>query len=234
MFEHVPKHVAICLSVGEYAALTCAGVFDFETGLRLIKARAEAMEFEVSGARPGAKAQGMCLVVGLDKDSVEKHCKASSSKGENCQIAACLFSRAFSVSGSLSAVESFVEKAKAAGALDCVLLKQAGAFHSSEMADVRNILVKELEAVKGKMMPPRCTVYCNASAKAVGPQSSVQEIVKMLAEQMVSPVLWELSMQQAISDGCTEFYELGPGTQLKGIMKRIDGKIADKMSNISV
>eukprot|EP00913_Durusdinium_trenchii_P009317 g8755.t1 len=91
------------------------GWLDF--GLRLIKARAEAMEFEVSGARPGAKAQGMCLVVGLDKDSVEKHCKASSSKGENCQIAACLFSRAFSVSGSLSAVESFVEKAKAAGAL---------------------------------------------------------------------------------------------------------------------
>lgn len=221
------------LSVGEYAALTCAGVFDFETGLRLIKDRAEAMDFAV-GSRPGAKAQGMCLVVGLDKDTVEKQCKASCSKGETCQIAACLFSRAFSVSGSLSAIESFVQNAKAAGALDCVVLKQAGAFHTSEMADVRNILVNKLDAIKGKMMPPRCTVYCNAGAKAIGPQSSVQDIVKMLAEQMVSPVLWELSMQQAISDGCTKFYELGPGTQLKGIMKRIDGKIADKMSNISV
>mmetsp|Transcript_129080 Transcript_129080/g.306202 ORF Transcript_129080/g.306202 Transcript_129080/m.306202 type:complete len:522 (-) Transcript_129080:91-1656(-) len=222
------------LSVGEFAALTCAGVFDFETGLRLIKARAEAMDFEVSGARPGSKAQGMCLVVGLEKAEVEKKCKGSAGKGETCQIAACLFSRAFSVSGSLAAVQTFMEKAQAAGALQCTLLKLSGAFHTPEMADVRNILVKELDAVKSKLMPPRCMVYSNASAKAIGPHCSTQDIVKALADQMVSPVLWEQSMQNAIRDGCTEFYELGPGSQLKGIMKRIDGKIADKMCSISV
>ncbi|CAE7234175.1 pksE, partial [Symbiodinium pilosum] len=60
------------LSLGEYVALTAAGVFDFETGLRLIKVRAEAMQFELSGGRPGAKAQGMCLVVGMVKDEVER------------------------------------------------------------------------------------------------------------------------------------------------------------------
>ncbi|CAJ1362096.1 unnamed protein product [Effrenium voratum] len=230
----VGRDSGVGLSVGEFAALTCAGVFDFETGLRLIKARAEAMDFEVSGARPGSKAQGMCLVVGLEKAEVEKKCKGSAGKGETCQIAACLFSRAFSVSGSLAAVQTFMEKAQAAGALQCTLLKLSGAFHTPEMADVRNILVKELDAVKSKLMPPRCMVYSNASAKAIGPHCSTQDIVKALADQMVSPVLWEQSMQNAIRDGCTEFYELGPGSQLKGIMKRIDGKIADKMCSISV
>ncbi|CAE7504337.1 MCAT [Symbiodinium sp. KB8] len=222
------------LSLGEYVALTAAGVFDFETGLRLIKVRSEAMQFELSGGRPGAKAQGMCLAVGLVKDEVERLCKECAGKGETCQIAACLFSRAFSVAGSRAAVESFVEKSLAAGALQCSLLKNSGAFHTPEMLDVRNIVVKELEAAKASMKPPRCTVYANATAKAIGPDTPIQEIVKLLADQMVSPVLWEQSMQQAIRDGCTEFYELGPGSQLKGILKRIDGKIADKMCNLSV
>mmetsp|Transcript_60856 Transcript_60856/g.135928 ORF Transcript_60856/g.135928 Transcript_60856/m.135928 type:complete len:522 (+) Transcript_60856:66-1631(+) len=234
-----PDKVSRCsamagLSLGEYVALTAAGVFDFETGLRLIKVRSEAMHFELSGSRPGAKAQGMCLAVGLVKEDVERLCKEAAGKGETCAIAACLFSRAFSVAGTLSAVESFVAKASAAGALQCSMLKQSGAFHTPDMADVRNIVVKELEAVKSSLAPPRCTVYANAGAKAIGPQTSVQEIIKLLADQMVSPVLWEQSMQQAIKGGCTEFYELGPGSQLKGILKRIDGKIADKMCNVSV
>ncbi|CAE7663598.1 MCAT [Symbiodinium sp. CCMP2592] len=165
------------LSLGEYVALTAAGVFDFETGLRLIKVRSEAMQFELSGGRPGAKAQGMCLVVGLVKDEVERLCKECAGKGETCQIAACLFSRAFSVAGSRSAVESFVEKSLAAGALQCSLLKNSGAFHTPEMLDVRNIVVKELEAAKASMKPPRCTVYANATAKAIGPDTPIQDLL---------------------------------------------------------
>lgn len=220
------------LSLGEYSALTAAGVFNFETGLRLVKARADAMDFEMSGSRPGAKPQGMCNCVGLMRDEVEKLCKSVAGKGETCQIAACLFSRAFSVGGSLSAVQAFVEKAGSAGALHCGMLKLAGAFHTPEMADVKNILVKELEAAKSSMKAPKCKVYPNSSAKPIDSNTPVQDIVKLLGDQMVSPVLWEQSMQQAIRDGCSEFYEVGPGSQLKGIMKRIDGKIADKMSNI--
>jgi len=136
------------------------------------------------------------------------------------------------VGGSLSAVQAFVEKAGSAGALHCGMLKLAGAFHTPEMADVKNILVKELEAAKSSMKAPKCKVYPNSSAKPIDSNTPVQDIVKLLGDQMVSPVLWEQSMQQAIRDGCSEFYEVGPGSQLKGIMKRIDGKIADKMSNI--
>jgi len=219
------------LSLGEYSALAAAGVFDFETGLRVVKARAEAMDFEISGVRPGAKAQAMCLVVGLARDEVEKLCKSCAGKGETCQVASCLFSRGFAVGGSLSAVETFESKAKDT-ALQCNILSLSGAFHTQEMADVRGILVKELEAVKSSLRSPRCNVYPNSSSVAVGPNASVQDIIKLLADQMVSPVLWEQSMQQAIKDGCTEFYEIGPGCQLTGIMKRIDGKVADKMSSI--
>ncbi|CAE8607856.1 unnamed protein product [Polarella glacialis] len=234
-----PEKVSRCtalagLSVGEYSALTAAGVFDFETGLRIVKARAEAMDFEVSGGRPGAKAQAMCLVVGLDSEAVEKLCKDCSGerKGESCQIAACLFPRGFSVGGCESTVRSFETKALAAGALQCQLMKLAGAFHTPEMSGVRDYLVQQLDSVKASLRPPRCKVYSNASAKAIGPDTPVQDIVKLLSEQLVSPVLWEQSMQQAIKDDCTEFYEVGPGRQLTGMMRRIDWKIADKMSTV--
>eukprot|EP00933_Yihiella_yeosuensis_P081459 TRINITY_DN95074_c0_g1_i1.p1 TRINITY_DN95074_c0_g1~~TRINITY_DN95074_c0_g1_i1.p1 ORF type:complete len:527 (-),score=106.54 TRINITY_DN95074_c0_g1_i1:32-1612(-) len=236
-----PEKVSRCssiagLSVGEYAALTAAGVFDFETGLKIIKARAEAMDFEISGSRPGAKAQAMGLVMGMDRDAVEKLCSACAAdagKGETCQIAACLFSRGYSVGGTETAVNAFIQKAPAAGALQCHVLGLSGAFHTPEMTGVRDYVAKQLEGVKASMRPPKCTVYSNSTAKAIGPNTPVQEIIKTLADQIISPVLWEQSMQQAILDGASEFYEVGPGMQLKGMMKRIDFKIADRMLNVT-
>lgn len=222
------------LSIGEYTALTVAGVMDLETGLKVIKARAEAMEFE--SVRKDAKQQGMMLLAGLERAAVEQLCKETSAekKGETCQIAAYLFPRAFSVSGSEVALQSLERKAQDAGALQTRTLKTSGAFHSQAMESVRAFLVQQLDANKSSMKPPRCSVYMNSTALPIGPSTPVKDIVKLLADQMVQPVLWEQSIQQAIRDGCAEFFELGPGQQLKGMMRRIDPKVADKMSNVFV
>jgi len=231
-----PSAVSRCqamagLSLGEYTALTAAGVFDFETGLKLVKSRAAAMDFETT--KPNAKKQAMISVAGLEKDIVEKLCKEASIKGESCQIATSLFPRGFSVGGTEAAVLAVEKKALEAGALQAKLLRTSGAFHTPLMADAKAEMAQQLDRVKGSMKSPRCQVYMNASGKAVGPSTDVKDIVKLLADGMVGEVHWELSMQQAIKDGCTDFYECGPSKQLKAMMKRIDPKVAEKMLSIS-
>lgn len=234
-----PEKVVRCtafagLSVGEYSALTAAGVFDFETGLKLVKARAEAMDFEA--ARPDSKKQSMILIVGLERDVVERLCREASGerKGETCQIAGHLFPKAFSVAGSEHAVYSVEKKGREAGALQVKSMKVSNAFHTPAMSTVRDYLLPQLEAIKSSMRAPRCKVYMNSTAKAFGPETPVKDIIKQLGDQLIMPVLWEQSVQQAIRDGCVEFYECGPSRQLRGMLNRIDPKLADKMSSISV
>lgn len=222
------------LSVGEYAALTAAGVFDFETGLKIVKARAEAMDFEAT--RPDSKKQGMVVVVGLERDVIERIIREASAerKGETCQISGYLFPKAFTVAGSEFALQSAERKASEAGALQVRSLKVSSAYHTPAMLSVRDYLLPQLDNAKANMKPPRCKVYMNSTAKAIGPDTPVKDIIKQLGEQLLQPVLWEQSVQQAIRDGCTEFYECGPSRQLRGMLNRIDPKMADKMSNVSV
>merc|ERR1712187_224153 len=229
-----PSKVSRCqamagLSLGEYAALTAAGVFDFSTGLELVKLRAEAMDFQTSKSQ-----QAMLTVAGLEKALVEKLCKECSTKGESCQIANCLFPKGYAVGGSSEAVKMMEKKAIDAGALQAKLLPTSGAFHTPLMKDVKEEVTKKLDKVKGSMNPPKCCVYMNSTGKTITSSTSVDEIVKLIGEQIVSQVMWEQSMQMAIRDGISEFYELGPSKQLKAMMKRIDPKIAEKMVNISV
>merc|ERR1719277_414563 len=219
------------LSLGEYAALCCAGVFDFETGLKLVQSRAQAMDHETT--KPNAKKQAMISVAGLDKDILEKLCKEASVKGESCQIATSLFPRGFSVGGTEVAVLALEKKAIEAGALQAKVLKTSGAFHTPLMAEAKAEMAQALDRVKASMKPPRCTVYMNASGKAVGSDTDVKDIIKLLADGMVGEAQWEKSMQQAIKDGCTDFYECGPSKQLKAMMKRIDPRMADKMISIA-
>lgn len=218
------------LSLGEYVALTVAGVFDFETGLRLVKARAEAMEHETT--KPGAKAQGMLSVAGLTEDVVNTLCGEVAVDGQVCQIANYLFPKGFSCAGDAAAIKDLEKKVTDAGALQAKLLKTSGAFHTPMMAPARDKLLKALEEAKPSMSPPRCKVYMNVTAKPIDAKTDVSEIIKLLGDQITSGVQWEKSMKNAIADGATEFYECGPSKQLKAMMKRIDANMVQHMSNI--
>jgi len=232
--EKVERCMALAgLSLGEYTALTAAGVFDFETCLAIVKERGEAMDYETKKA--GAVAQSMMSVAGLSEGAVDALCQeivAGEGPGAVCQIANFLFPNGFSVAGTTSAVAQLEDKAKEAGALQAKMLKTSGAFHTPVMAGAKDRVLAALEKARGSMNPPRVPVYMNCTAKTIGPDTSVSEIIELLGEQLVSPVRWEQSMQAAIKGGCTTFYECGPNKQLKAMMKRIDPKIQEKMTSV--
>jgi len=221
------------LSLGEYTALTVAGVFDFETGLKLVKARGEAMDFEAT--KEGAPKQGMLSVAGLEEDKLNdciREIMAARKGSYTLQIANYLFPKGFSVAGSMDCVEELKDKAEDAGALQAKVLKTSGAFHTPMMQGAKDHLMQQLYGARATMQSPKCTVYMNTTAEAIGPGTSPDEIIEMLGNQLVSPVKWVQSMQKALEDGMTEFYECGPSKQLKAMMKRIDPKMAENTQNV--
>merc|ERR1711972_1176897 len=100
------------------------------------------------------------------------------------------------------------------------------------MQGARAALLEALASCKDEMQRPRCCVYMNVTAAPIGPHTSVQEIIDLLGNQLVSPVLWDKSMTKIIEDGCDEFYECGPNKQLTAMMKRINPGIHKAMTNI--
>mmetsp|Transcript_86571 Transcript_86571/g.149822 ORF Transcript_86571/g.149822 Transcript_86571/m.149822 type:complete len:517 (-) Transcript_86571:72-1622(-) len=230
-----PTKVSNCeatagLSLGEYTALTVAGVFDFETGLKLVKTRGEAMEHETT--KPDAKAQSMMSVAGLDKGTVENLCAESCAPGEVCKIANFLFPKGFSCAGDTAAVEKLEKKVLDAGALQAKMLKTSGAFHTPIMSPAREKLMAALELAKPSMKPPKCKVYMNVTSKAIDSSTKPSEICSMLGDQLTNSVMWDSCMTNAINDGITEFFECGPSKQLKAMMKRIDAKMVNNMTNV--
>merc|ERR1712048_2320 len=153
---------------------------------------------------------------------------------EVCQIANFLFPKGFSVAGSKDAIERLLPKLTDAGALQTKMLKTSGAFHTSMMLGARSALLTKLGELEGQMRPPRCNVYMNITSKPIGPDTPVQDIITMLGDQLVSPVLWDGSMVNAIHDGCQEFFECGPSKQLKSMMKRIKKQAFDATVNVAV
>lgn len=218
------------LSLGEYTALTVAGVFDFETCLRLVKARGEAMEYETT--KPGARDQAMMSVAGLPEDTIEQMCRELAVEGQICQIANYLFPKGYSVAGDAAAVKALEPKVLEAGALQAKMIKISGAFHTPIMAPAREKLLVALDEARGSMQPPRCKVIMNVTGQTIDSRTDVGVITKLLGDQLTTAVLWETSMKNAIADGCTEFYECGPSKQLKAMMKRIDGNMVQRMFNI--
>jgi len=217
------------LSLGEFAACNVAGVFDFETGLKLVQARAEAMDFQAT--KPGVERQAMLSVAGLDQEVVERLCR-ECAKGQICQISNHLFPKGFTVGGVEAAIKAMEQKAKEAGALQAKILRTSGAFHTPMMKDAKGHFLTELRKVKEKFKVPRCKIYMNATATALQPGADIDDIIKGLSDQLASPVLWQQSMEQAIKDGCAEFIECGPSKQLKSMMKRIDPVVAETMLNV--
>jgi [acyl-carrier-protein] S-malonyltransferase len=216
--------VAAGLSLGEYTALAFAGAFSFGDGVRIVKARGEAMQ-----AAADASSSGMVSVIGLSKEVVEELCKAASEQsGGKVQLANLLCNGNYAVSGGLDACKKVTEIAKPDfKARMTVPLAVAGAFHTDFMAPAVPKLVAVLETVT--ISKPRIPVISNVDA---APHSDPAVIKQLLARQVTSPVQWETIVARLIERGMESGHELGPGKVLAGIIKRIDKGVT--ITNIEV
>jgi [acyl-carrier-protein] S-malonyltransferase len=201
------------LSLGEYTALTFAGVLAFEDGLRLVQKRGEAMQ-AAADAKPGS----MVSVLLLEQAKVETIVAEAASLGF-VRIANFLCPGNLVVSGDKAACDEVDRRATEAGA-KTIRLAVAGAFHTPLMGTAVEVLTQALSSVKLHEM--RVPVYANVTAKAY---QSLDEIKPTLARQVVEPVLWEASMRNLLEMGADSFCEIGPGKVLAGLLKRINRKI---------
>jgi [acyl-carrier-protein] S-malonyltransferase len=205
---------AMGLSLGEYTALCFADAISFADGVKITKARGEAMQ-----AASDAVDSGMVSVIGLDKEKVAELCAAASEKsGESIRIANFLCNGNYAVSGGSGACATLCEIAKPEfKARMTVKLAVAGAFHTDFMAPAVAALEQVLADVEIKK--PRIPVISNVDAM---PHSDPDTIKKLLATQVTSPVLWENTMNLMLASGFESAYELGPGKVTAGILKRFD------------
>ncbi|MBN1394529.1 MAG: ACP S-malonyltransferase [Pirellulales bacterium] len=199
------------LSLGEYTALVFAGVMEFEDALMVVQRRGAAMQ-EAADATSG----GMVSILGLETVEVEALCE-KARKGETLKIANLLCPGNVVISGSLAACERAAEMARAQGAMKAVPLAVAGAFHTEIMRPADQRCAEVLSKVK--MRKPRIPVVSNVDAR---PHEDPEEIRQILIRQILQPVLWEESMRYMIADGLDQYYEVGPGRVLRGLLRRID------------
>lgn len=200
------------LSLGEYTAMVFAGAMDFEDGLRVVQQRGEAMQ-DASDATPS----GMVSLLGLERVQVEALCE-QAREGEILQIANLLCPGNIVVSGTVAACERVAERAEQSGS-KAIPLAVAGAFHTPIMEPALERLRTALAATE--IRRPKIPVISNVDAQ---PHEDPEEIRQILIRQVVSPVRWEESMRYLLGQGFDEFYEIGPGRVLRGLMRRIDRK----------
>jgi [acyl-carrier-protein] S-malonyltransferase len=200
------------LSLGEYTAMVFAGVMDFETGLAIVRLRGEAMQQAAN-----ARASGMVSVLGLEVHQVERICEQARGNGEVAQIANLLCPGNVVVSGTQQACQRLRELALAAGAMKVIPLTVAGAFHTRLMQPAVDRLAAALHEVR--LSPPRVQVVSNVDAQH---HDDPEVIRQLLIQQVVQPVRWEDSMRFLLDGGFDQFYEVGPGRVLRGLLRRID------------
>jgi [acyl-carrier-protein] S-malonyltransferase len=207
-------------SLGEFSALVAAGAMDFESGLKLVSARAQAMQ-KACELQPST----MAAILGLDDATVEKICSEIDGivVPANYNCAGQLV-----ISGSVAAVGEACEKLKAAGAKRALVLPVGGAFHSPLMEPARVELEAAIQATA--FSRPVCPIYQNIDAK---PHTEPEIIKQNLVKQLTAPVRWTQSVQNMLAGGAVSFVELGPGTVLQGLIKKIAGTVfAESKQNI--
>ena len=199
-------------SLGEFSALVANGALSFEDGLRLVHARALAMQ-KACEARPST----MAAILGLPDETVEKALEEIDdvvvAANYNCpgQIV---------ISGTIEGVTAACEKLKAAGAKRALPLKVGGAFHSPLMEPARQELA---DAIKNThFSKPICPVYQNVNAK---PVSDPEEIKQNLIDQLTASVRWTQTVQNMLADGASSFLEIGPGSVLQGLIKKVSTEV---------
>lgn len=199
-------------SLGEFSAHVAAGTLSFEDAIRAVRRRGELM-FRSGEDRPGT----MAAVLGLDDDAVETVCKDASGEAGDCVPANFNAPGQVVISGDGPAVERAIELAKEAGARRALPLNVSGAFHSPLMGAAESGLEDHLETVP--FSAPSFPVISNVTAE---PVSDPDEARRLLVRQLTSPVRWTASMRTLLDAGPDGLFELGPGTVLAGLMKRID------------
>jgi len=204
--------MAAGLSLGEYTALVFSGAMSFEDALRVVKRRGEAMQ-----AAADATPSGMVSILLLERAQVEQICQEASAHG-SIRIANFLCPGNLVVSGDNAACERAAELAIAAGGR-AIPLAVAGAFHTDIMKPADEAVAEVLAEVE--IRPPEIPVVSNVDAQT---HSDPEEIRELLIRQVVSPVRWEDSIQRMLAAGCDDFYEVGPGKVLRGLLKRISRK----------
>ncbi len=196
-------------SLGEFSALVVAGALSFEDGLKLVSKRAQAMQAACE-AQPGT----MAAVLGLDDPTVEGICRSVEgtvvAANYNCpgQLV---------ISGAVEAVDAACAKAKEAGARRALRLPVGGAFHSPLMEPARQELEKAIS--EAPFQVPACPIYQNVDAK---PYTDPAAIKANLIAQLTAPVRWTYIVRNMLADGIGEFTELGPGSVLQGLIRKVD------------
>lgn len=199
-------------SLGEFSALVASGVLSFEDGLKLVSARAKAMQ-EACDVEAGT----MAAILGLADEKVEEICAQVSGvvipANYNCpgQLV---------ISGEVSAVEEACAKMKEAGAKRALVLPVNGAFHSPLMQSAQEKLAEAIHNTH--FNDAKIPVYQNVATTAI---TNAEEIKKNLIEQLTGSVKWTQSVQNMIKDGATHFVEVGPGKALQGMIKKIDASV---------
>ncbi|HIU55915.1 MAG TPA: ACP S-malonyltransferase [Candidatus Gallibacteroides avistercoris] len=201
-------------SLGEFSALVAAGALSFEDGVRLVSARAMAMQ-KACEKEPST----MAAVLGLPDATVEEICQSITNEivvpaNYNCpgQIV---------ISGSIAGIDAACEKMLAAGAKRALKLKVGGAFHSPLMEPARAELAQAIHDTQ--FSAPSCPVYQNVTAKA---ETDPETIKTNLVAQLTAPVRWTQSVINMIADGATDFTEVGPGSVLQGLVKKINKEVS--------
>ncbi|MEZ6136043.1 MAG: ACP S-malonyltransferase [Pirellulaceae bacterium] len=206
------------LSLGEYTAVAVAGGFSFESGVRLVHARGQAMQ-EASDLIPS----GMSSVIGLELEQLEEVCRAATSEsatGEFVQVANLLCPGNTAISGHLAALEIAERLSVEAGAMKAIRLQVAGAFHTAIMQPAVAKLKAALAEVE--FSPTRVPVVSNVDA---APHTDPDQIRPLLPQQVIEPVRWEQSLRTMIDSGVDRFIEVGTGRVLAGTLKRIQRKL---------
>jgi len=199
-------------SLGEFSALAIANSFDFETGLKLVQCRANAM-YEAGRVLPGT----MGAVIGLSSEKVQSICDDITKNGAVVSPANFNAPGQVVISGDIDAVQLCMDNAKEYGAKMTVELNVSGAFHSSLMKPARDNLAETLNSIEIK--DADFPVFSNVTAQ---PTTDKSEIKSNLLLQLEHPVLWSETIENMISYGTTRFLEIGPGNVLTGLNRRIN------------
>lgn len=205
-------------SLGEFSALVAAGALNFEDGLKLVYARALAMQ-KACEAAPST----MAAVIALPDETIENICAEVTAEGKGVVVAANYNCPGqLVISGNIEAVNAACEKLKAAGAKRALPLPVGGAFHSPLMQPAKDELQAAIEATE--FHTPRCPIYQNVDGKA---HTDAAEIKQNLIAQLTASVRWTQEVQNMLAAGATEFTECGPGKALQGMIAKIAKGVAE-------
>ncbi|MCK9180259.1 MAG: ACP S-malonyltransferase [Bacteroides sp.] len=204
-------------SLGEFSALVAAGALSFEDGLKLVYARAMAMQ-KACDATPST----MAAIIALPDEKVEEIC-AEVNKTDICIPANYNCPGQVVISGTQPGIEKACKLMTEAGAKRALPLKVGGAFHSPLMDSAKQELAEAIQ--KTTFNKPKCPVYQNVDGK---PHTNPEEIKELLIAQLTSSVRWTQTVQNMVADGATEFVECGPGRVLQGLIRKIDSSVETK------